>query len=176
MPRNAFHRITSHNHRAWIGLCPEGTRLSPRKLLASRAFSRQHDKPELRHLLWPRTKGFVATVKGMRGHVEAVYDLSYVYVTPGRQQQGGTMHGLEKSGGRGGNTESRGDGCGKSARVPSLAELVGAGDLAREGYEFLIHVRRCVEISFFLSEVRRLQRWRAQRAADRTPQNQDGGR
>jgi hypothetical protein len=31
---------------------------------------------------------------------------------------------------------------GKSARVPSLAELVGTRDLARAGYEFRIHVRR----------------------------------
>jgi hypothetical protein len=118
----------------------------------------------------------VATVKGMRGQVEAVYDLSYVYVTPGRQKQGGTAHEMEKTGGRGEKTDSRGGVCGRSARVPRLAELVGTGDLAREGYEFFIHVRRCVEISFSLSTVRRLQRRRAQRAADRTPQNQDGGR
>jgi hypothetical protein len=101
----------------------------------------------------------------MRGHVQAVYDLSYVYVTPasaagGRGGQGrgedrrrsevDIGDGLDKKDGAKVDTdEQEPDGAGtvsgtggKSARVPSLAELVGTRDLARAGYEFRIHVRR----------------------------------
>jgi hypothetical protein len=70
----------------------------------------------------------VATVQGMRGSVGAVYDLTYLYVTPARGEDGA----------RGGKGETKRD----RGRVPSLGELVGTRDLAREGYEFRIHFRR----------------------------------
>ncbi len=34
----------------------------------------------LRHVLYPRTKGFVATVQTLRGHITAVYDVTIGYV------------------------------------------------------------------------------------------------
>lgn len=67
--------------------------------------------------------------------MRAVYDLSFVYITPASST-------TKPSQGQG--VEQAGQG-GKSARVPSLAELVGVRDLSREGYEFLIHVRRYVD-------------------------------
>jgi 1-acyl-sn-glycerol-3-phosphate acyltransferase len=63
----------------WTISFAEGTRVQPRKLERSQAFAEERILPRLEHLLLPRTKGFVATVKGLREHLDAVYDVTIAY-------------------------------------------------------------------------------------------------
>lgn len=63
----------------WVNLYPEGTRLKPSKLAAAQEFARTQNLPIPKHVLIPRVKGFLATVEGLEGHVDAIYDLTIVY-------------------------------------------------------------------------------------------------
>lgn len=60
----------------------EGTRKTPAKHARSVAFARQRGLYEPRHTLIPRTKGFVATMIGLRGHLDAVHDVTIAYGGP----------------------------------------------------------------------------------------------
>jgi len=75
-----FGRIVGERVPIWLVSFVEGTRVTERKIERSRQYAREHDLPELRHLLVPRTKGFVATVEGLRVHLDAVYDVTIGYV------------------------------------------------------------------------------------------------
>lgn len=57
----------------------EGTRRTPRKQEQARAYAEKAGLPLPRHILVPRTKGFVATIQGLRGHLQAIHDLTIVY-------------------------------------------------------------------------------------------------
>jgi 1-acyl-sn-glycerol-3-phosphate acyltransferase len=57
----------------------EGTRLTPAKLEAAQAYAAEHGLEVPRHTLIPRSKGFSASVEGLRGHLNAVYDLTIAY-------------------------------------------------------------------------------------------------
>jgi 1-acyl-sn-glycerol-3-phosphate acyltransferase len=57
----------------------EGTRLTLPKLEAARAYGREHGLTLPRHTLVPRSKGFAASVEGLRTHIDAVYDLTIGY-------------------------------------------------------------------------------------------------
>eukprot|EP01060_Flectonema_neradi_P006152 TRINITY_DN1411_c0_g1_i1.p1 TRINITY_DN1411_c0_g1~~TRINITY_DN1411_c0_g1_i1.p1 ORF type:complete len:389 (+),score=57.66 TRINITY_DN1411_c0_g1_i1:45-1169(+) len=57
----------------WIALFCEGTRQTPKKLAESQQWCRDNNKPVLKNLLWPRTKGFVSTVQGLPDKLDAVY-------------------------------------------------------------------------------------------------------
>lgn len=57
----------------------EGTRLTLAKLAAAQEYARAHGLHVPRHVLVARTKGFAATVEGLRSHISAVYDLSIAY-------------------------------------------------------------------------------------------------
>jgi 1-acyl-sn-glycerol-3-phosphate acyltransferase len=63
----------------WLVSFPEGTRLTAAKLEESRAYAAHAGTRPPRHVLVPRTKGFVASVRGLRGHAEAVYDVTIGY-------------------------------------------------------------------------------------------------
>lgn len=63
----------------WVNLYPEGTRLKPSKLLAAQEFARDNNLPVPKRVLIPRVKGFLATIEGLDGHVDAVYDLTIAY-------------------------------------------------------------------------------------------------
>ncbi len=54
----------------------EGTRIKKPKLLASQAYAAKNSLPHLDHLLVPRTKGFIASMKGLRQVTDAVYDIT----------------------------------------------------------------------------------------------------
>jgi len=60
----------------------EGTRRTPAKLAKSQEYARTQSLPVPQHTLVPRTKGFAATVQGLRDHLDAVYDVTIAY--PGR--------------------------------------------------------------------------------------------
>ncbi|WWC64009.1 uncharacterized protein I303_106615 [Kwoniella dejecticola CBS 10117] len=111
----AFSRIKANNHPCWIVLCPEGTRRTSFKLLKSQAFAREKGKHELKHVLFPRTKGFVSTVQALRdSHIKYVYDFTLLYQSPKQYKW----------------------------RVPALAEQLSCDDLAKKGYKYRIHVKR----------------------------------
>ncbi|MBM4355613.1 MAG: lysophospholipid acyltransferase family protein, partial [Deltaproteobacteria bacterium] len=71
-----FRSIVKGRAPVWIVSFLEGTRIRPAKLLASQEFARTKLLPVMRHVLVPRTKGFVATLEGLKGHVHAVYDFT----------------------------------------------------------------------------------------------------
>ncbi|ORY28785.1 hypothetical protein BCR39DRAFT_533849 [Naematelia encephala] len=167
----AFSRIKHNAHDVWIVLYPEGTRRTPRKVLASQVYARQNDKRPLDHLLQPRTKGFVATIQG-----KLILPLSVVGLIQRRILLLGqdmkideipafsfvvdddSWSGLHDSHVRyvydmtTRYVSPHGD------VVPSLGELLGCADLARAGYEFHVHVRRIPIEDLPMDEVG-LKRW-----------------
>lgn len=63
----------------------EGTRMTPQKLAQTQDFAKREGLYVPQHTLVPRTKGFSASLDGLRDHIDAVYDLTIGYVgeTPG---------------------------------------------------------------------------------------------
>ncbi|KAL5292867.1 AGPAT3.2 family protein [Megaselia abdita] len=55
-------------------LFPEGTRYTHKKHLKSVEYARSHNLTPLKHLLIPKTKGFIAVMKAARGKKCAIYD------------------------------------------------------------------------------------------------------
>jgi 1-acyl-sn-glycerol-3-phosphate acyltransferase len=74
-----FSNIIRGNVPVWLLLFPEGTRITPAKHERGQAFARERGLPPLQHLLMPRTKGFTASVQGLRQHLHAVYDVTIAY-------------------------------------------------------------------------------------------------
>lgn len=74
-----FARILRDRTPLWLVSFVEGTRITPAKLEAAQQYARSRGLEPLEHLLMPRTKGFVATVEGLRGHLHAVYDITLGY-------------------------------------------------------------------------------------------------
>ncbi len=74
-----FRSIVDERLPVWMVIFPEGTRIRPHKLEASRRYAAEHGLTPPRHVLLPRPKGFVAAVQALRGHVTAVYDLTIAY-------------------------------------------------------------------------------------------------
>lgn len=66
----------------WMVSFVEGTRITPAKLARSRTFAADRGLEPPRHVLLPRPRGFAATVRGLRDHAEAVYDLTIAYSGP----------------------------------------------------------------------------------------------
>jgi 1-acyl-sn-glycerol-3-phosphate acyltransferase len=77
-----FSRLRHSGHGFWVMSFLEGTRATPAKLAKSQAYARRQGMTELRHLLMPRTKGFEATLAGLEGKIDAVYDCTIVYEGP----------------------------------------------------------------------------------------------
>ncbi|KAL2684994.1 hypothetical protein Neosp_006087 [[Neocosmospora] mangrovei] len=100
----------------WLISFSEGTRFTPAKYQESIDFCRLASRRQPRNLLYPRTKGFIATVQHLRQapHVKAVYDLTIAY------QHQGTFQ-----------------------RAPSMWETLSTPELSEQGgYKFHVHVRR----------------------------------
>lgn len=74
-----FARITEDRLPVWFVTFPEGTRLTEAKADASRRYAEEHGVTPMRHVLIPRTKGFVASIQGLRNHLDAVYDVTIGY-------------------------------------------------------------------------------------------------
>lgn len=78
--QGVFARIVENRVPHWLVSFPEGTRITEEKLARSRAYAERQGQPPPRHVLVPRTKGFVASVRGLRGRSTAVYDCTIGYV------------------------------------------------------------------------------------------------
>jgi 1-acyl-sn-glycerol-3-phosphate acyltransferase len=74
-----FSRLKRDRVPLWLISFVEGTRIRSAKVASSRSYANEHGLKPLEHVLIPRTKGFVATVTGLRDHVDAVYDITIGY-------------------------------------------------------------------------------------------------
>jgi len=63
----------------WVGIYPEGTRITPEKKEASLKFAASRGLPQLHNVLLPRTKGFIFVVKSLPSCIDAVYDLTIAF-------------------------------------------------------------------------------------------------
>jgi 1-acyl-sn-glycerol-3-phosphate acyltransferase len=64
----------------WLVSFAEGTRVTPDKIRQTAEWAAERGITATRHVLIPRTKGFVATVEGLSEHLNAVYDVTIGYV------------------------------------------------------------------------------------------------
>jgi len=63
----------------WIGVFPEGTRITAAKREQSHAFAKERGLPILNNVLLPRTKGVVFLVNNLSTSVKAIYDATIAY-------------------------------------------------------------------------------------------------
>ncbi len=77
--RRTFSRLVDDKVPVYLVSFVEGTRLTLPKLAAAQEYAQSHGLRAPIHTLVPRTKGFVASVEGLRSHIDAVYDLTIAY-------------------------------------------------------------------------------------------------
>jgi 1-acyl-sn-glycerol-3-phosphate acyltransferase len=77
--RATFSKIIDQKIPLWLISFSEGTRITAAKLARTREYANKQSLPLPEHVLIPRTKGFVASVEGLRGHIQAVYDVTIAY-------------------------------------------------------------------------------------------------
>jgi 1-acyl-sn-glycerol-3-phosphate acyltransferase len=70
----------------WLISYSEATRFTPEKYRDTVQWCNSKGKPVPKYTLWPRTRGFVASVKalGSSSSVQAIYDLTIAYAHEGR--------------------------------------------------------------------------------------------
>lgn len=61
-----FKKLKNRKLPFWTFSFLEGTRLTPKKFLQSQEYCKKNNYPLLKHLLFPRIKGFVATLNELR--------------------------------------------------------------------------------------------------------------
>lgn len=76
---SVFSSILKDRTPMWLVTFVEGTRITEKKVKESQAFAAQRNLPKLEKVLLPRTRGFIATVKGLSTHAQAIYDISLIY-------------------------------------------------------------------------------------------------
>ncbi len=74
-----FSKIVNENIPIWLVSFVEGTRIKPKKLKASQEYALKNGLEATQHLLLPRTKGFAASIEGLRDHIDVVYDVTIGY-------------------------------------------------------------------------------------------------
>lgn len=75
-----FATLVNERISMWLVSFVEGTRATEAKIHASSEWARGRGLEPTRHVLLPRTKGFVASVEGLGDHLNAVYDFTIGYV------------------------------------------------------------------------------------------------
>jgi 1-acyl-sn-glycerol-3-phosphate acyltransferase len=78
--RRTFATLVQERIPMWLVSFVEGTRVTPAKLLENAEWAATRGLDATRHVLIPRTKGFVATIEGLGTHLHAVYDVTIGYV------------------------------------------------------------------------------------------------
>lgn len=66
-------------HPFWVGIYPEGTRITTAKRAQSHVFAKQKNLPILQHVLLPRTKGFTFLMASLPTSVQVIYDVTAAY-------------------------------------------------------------------------------------------------
>eukprot|EP00850_Spirogloea_muscicola_P001422 SM000005S17219 [mRNA] locus=s5:876597:879365:- [translate_table: standard] len=74
--KKGYDRFRNFPGSMWMALFVEGTRFTQEKLEAAQEYAASVGLPIPRNVLVPRTKGFVATVNGLRSFVPALYDIT----------------------------------------------------------------------------------------------------
>lgn len=77
--RSTFERINRNKVPCFLISFLEGTRITPEKLEAARQWADGRGLPLPENVLIPRTRGFTASMEGLRGHLDAVYDLTLLH-------------------------------------------------------------------------------------------------
>jgi len=77
--RRTFDRLVNGRVPVHLVSFVEGTRFTRPKLEVAQAYARENGLTVPRHTLVPRSKGFSASVEGLRSHIAAVYDLTIAY-------------------------------------------------------------------------------------------------
>jgi 1-acyl-sn-glycerol-3-phosphate acyltransferase len=72
-------RLSGKSIPIYLFCFAEGSRLTPEKLAASNEWAKSRKLPEHNWVLHPRTKGFCATLQGLEGKLDAVYDVAVAY-------------------------------------------------------------------------------------------------
>ncbi|KAF3358097.1 hypothetical protein VDGD_03215 [Verticillium dahliae] len=111
-----FAGIVQRQWPTWLVSFSEATRFTKKKYEQSIAWCKEAGRPQPKHLLYPRTKGFITMVQHLRQapHVKAVYDLTIAY------QHGDEWH-----------------------AEPTMWDTLSVPGLSdRLGYRFHVHVRR----------------------------------
>ena len=75
----AFARFRSRKTPVWLVLFPEGTRRTPEKHAKSMVHAGRAGHPPTEKVMLPRTKGFVASVQGLAGKINAIYRITVGY-------------------------------------------------------------------------------------------------
>nr|POF26173.1 lysocardiolipin acyltransferase 1 [Quercus suber] len=135
------------SRRAGLISYSEATRYTPAKRLDAEAWTRQHARALGAHLLYPRTKGFVASVQALRDapHVRAVYDVTIAYAERRRAT----------------GSDGVGGGAGQERwvfqRAPTFAQSVLEPRLEAR-WRFYVHVER-FELRGLPAEAEELAAW-----------------
>lgn len=74
-----FDRYKKKKYPTLIHIFAEGTRRTPAKQEATIAYAREKGRDAMTEVLWPRTKGLIATLDGMGSHLDALYDVTIIY-------------------------------------------------------------------------------------------------
>lgn len=77
-----FAKVKEQNIPIWLVSFLEGTRMTAGKLERSRRYMARLNLRPTDHVMIPRTKGFVASVRGLGGHIQAVYDVTIAHEGP----------------------------------------------------------------------------------------------
>jgi len=64
----------------WVGIYPEGTRITPKKKAESLQFAAERGLPQLHNILLPRTKGFTFLVSSLRSSLDSIVDCTCAYL------------------------------------------------------------------------------------------------
>jgi len=77
-----FQKFYEKNIPIWLMIFPEGTRIRPHKLAKANSIAKDKGMDTFKNVLLPRTKGMVASVQGLRQHIQAIYDVTIIYNGP----------------------------------------------------------------------------------------------
>ncbi|MDE3245134.1 MAG: acyltransferase [Acidobacteriota bacterium] len=77
-----FAKVKRNNISIWLMSFLEGTRLTPRKLVSSQRYMASLNLAPTSFVMVPRTKGFVASVRGLGSHLQAIYDVTIAHEGP----------------------------------------------------------------------------------------------
>ncbi|CAK4033432.1 related to 1-acyl-sn-glycerol-3-phosphate acyltransferase delta [Lecanosticta acicola] len=80
-----FQGVLQRKWPMWLVSYSEATRYTPSKRAEAEKWGAENNKSVAQHLLYPRSKGFIACVQKLRGapHVKAVYDMTIAYAKGG---------------------------------------------------------------------------------------------
>lgn len=71
--------LTTYQYPLWLGLFPEGTRITPAKHKLALDFLAERNMKPLKHHLVPRTKGFTTMMPLLRENFAAIYDIELIF-------------------------------------------------------------------------------------------------